>query len=211
MRTSMAYFAGAGTVVVAIAAGLGGGVLISNVVDPHSSSKEMTKLEQRMSSKPLPVSNAPSESVSYLTAIQPAASGPVTVVPAEQNQPQNETTNAAAPQPKPAEVSAANSRGANAAPASALQQPASVTQAATSEQAKPEDPGREVDVKREAKRDDRRKERRQQWTERRRYRQDQELRDVELKVREETEFRRAFAAEPARMEMPRIKLFGADD
>jgi hypothetical protein len=212
MRTSMAYFAGAGTVVVAIAAGLGGGVLISSVVDSHSSSKEMTKLEQRMSSKPIPVSNAPSEPVSYLMAIQPAASGPVTVVPAGHNPPQNETTNAAAPQPKPAEVSAANSSAANAAPANAPQQPASVTQAATSEQAKPEDPRRDVDVKREVKRDDRWKaERRQQWTERRRYRQDQELRDVELKVREETEPRRAFAAEPARLEMPRIKLFGEDD
>ena len=32
MRTSMAYFAGAGTVIVAIVAGLGGGLVIANMV-----------------------------------------------------------------------------------------------------------------------------------------------------------------------------------
>jgi hypothetical protein len=36
MRSSMAYFAGVGTVVVAIATGLGGGLLIANIVSPHS-------------------------------------------------------------------------------------------------------------------------------------------------------------------------------
>ena len=72
---------------------------------------------------------------------------------------------------------------------------------------------REVDVKREAKRIETIAEASvaSNGPNERRYRQDQELRDVELKVREETESRRAFAAEPARMEMPRIKLFGADD
>ena len=47
MRTSMAYFAGAGTVVIAIAAGLGGGLTIANIVSPHASNQEMSKLEQR--------------------------------------------------------------------------------------------------------------------------------------------------------------------
>ena len=36
MRTSMAYFAGVGTVVVAVAAGLGGGLLMGNIMNPHS-------------------------------------------------------------------------------------------------------------------------------------------------------------------------------
>jgi len=68
---------------------------------------------------------------------------------------------------------------------------------------------RDADVRREAKRieEKRKAERRQQWTERRRNlrRQDQELRDVEQKVREETE--PAFAAQPVRMETPRMRLF----
>jgi hypothetical protein len=49
-------------------------------------------------------------------------------------------------------------------------------------------------------------ERRQQWAERRRQRQ--ELRAVE--IREEIEPRQVFAAEPARTEMPLIRLFGPE-
>jgi hypothetical protein len=59
----------------------------------------------------------------------------------------------------------------------------------------------------------RKAERRQQWVEKRRYRGrgDDELRDVELKVREETGSPRSFAAEPVRIETPRIRLFGDED
>ena len=63
MRTSMAYFAGVGTVVVAIAAGLGGGLLFANIVSPHSPKAEMTKVERRMSPEPIPAANAPAEPV----------------------------------------------------------------------------------------------------------------------------------------------------
>jgi hypothetical protein len=219
VRTSTAYFAGAGTVVAAVVAGLGGGLLISNMVNPHSPKTEMTKLEQRMSSQPIPVVNAPSEPVPHVAATQSAASGPGTVAtPAEKQQPR-ETASAAPAQTQPAE-------------ASAPQPAAPVTQAATSEQTKapetkaPEtrttedafaktrgtDAMRDADVRREAKRaeEKRKTERRQQWTERRRNvrRQDQELRDVEQKVREETE--PTFAAEPVRMEMRRIRLFDSE-
>jgi len=221
VRTSTAYFAGAGTVVAAVVAGLGGGLLFSNMVNPPSPKTEMTKLEQRMSSKPIPVVNAPSEPVSYLAATQPAASGPITVATPAEKQQSSETVSAAPTQTQPAE-------------ASAPQPAAPVTQAATSEQTKasetkapetraPEtrttedafakargaDVMRDADVRREAKRaeEKRKTERRQQWTERRRNlrRQDQELRDVEQKVREETE--PAFAAQPVRMETPRMRLF----
>ena len=57
MRTSTAYFAGVGTVVAAVVAGLGGGMLISNIVSPHAPKIEMSKLELRMSEKPIPASN----------------------------------------------------------------------------------------------------------------------------------------------------------
>jgi hypothetical protein len=68
MRTSTAFFAGAGTVLAAIAAGLGGGLLIADMVSPHSSRQEMTRLERRISPEPIPVSNAPSEPVPILPA-----------------------------------------------------------------------------------------------------------------------------------------------
>ena len=70
---------------------------------------------------------------------------------------------------------------------------------------------READSKR-AVVEKRRYDRRQQWAEKRRYqqRQDQELRDVEQKVREETEPSRALAAQPAKLEMPRIRVFESE-
>jgi hypothetical protein len=210
MRTSMAYFAGAGTVVVAIAAGLGGGLLIANIVSPHSPRQEMTKLEQRMSSKPIPVSNAPSEPVQYVAGTQAAAANPGAAAAPAPNP----------PQAQPAQASTASNTGANAEPAaSAPQPPAPATQAAVPEQAKaPEDAfgrARDADARRETRRAEerRRAERRQQWADKRRYlqRQDQELREVEQKVREDTGPTRIFAAEPVRVEMPRIRLFGEDD
>ena len=67
---------------------------------------------------------------------------------------------------------------------------------------------RDAEVKRVAEK--RKAERRQQWAERRRQRQQQELRAVGEEVRQEPEPRREFAAEPVRIEMPRIRLFGPD-
>ena len=52
----------------------------------------------------------------------------------------------------------------------------------------------------------RKAERHQQWAEKRRQRQQQELRAVEQNVREDTEPRQ-FAAEPVRMQ---VRLFGLD-
>jgi hypothetical protein len=207
MRTSMAYFAGVGTVVAAVVAGLGGGVLISNIVSPHAPRTEMSKLELRMSEKPI-----------LATSVLPE--------PAK---------NEASTPPKPP-VQAAENATASAPAASSPPAAAPVTQAATSEKinteqakapeaafAKARDSDlkardsdlkpRDADARREARRaaeDKRKAERRQQWAERRRPRQDQELRDVEAKVREETEQPRAFAAEPVRLEGPRIQLFGND-
>jgi hypothetical protein len=56
------------------------------------------------------------------------------------------------------------------------------------------------------------RQRRQQWADKRRHqqRQEQELREVEDKVREETEPRRQSAIEPVRIEMPQIRLFGEE-
>jgi hypothetical protein len=74
---------------------------------------------------------------------------------------------------------------------------------------------RDADLKRGIEK--RKAERRQQWTERRRRQprqepgQDQGLREVEETVRrEDPEPRREFIADPVRVEMPRIRLFGPE-
>ena len=104
MRTSTAYFAGVGTVVAAVVAGLGGGMLISNIVSPHAPKIEMSKLELRMSEKPIQATNVSPE-------------------PAR---------DAASTQAKPAEAPAVVNATASAspAPASPPQAAAPVTQAA---------------------------------------------------------------------------------
>ena len=88
MRTSTAYFAGLGTVVVAVAAGLGGGYLAANIVSPHEPG--VSKLERRMSATPIPATAAPSEPVAYrgndCGCDEPDCSAPVAAPP--QTEPQ---------------------------------------------------------------------------------------------------------------------------
>ena len=74
MRTSTAYFAGVGTVVAAVAAGLGGGYLAANVVSPHEPG--VSKLERRMSAAQTAATTAPSEPVARIVATTTAAASP---------------------------------------------------------------------------------------------------------------------------------------
>ena len=74
MRISTAYFAGVGTVVAAVAAGLGGGYLAANVVNPHEPG--VSKLERRMSATPIAATTAPSEPV-RIAGTTAAATNPV--------------------------------------------------------------------------------------------------------------------------------------
>jgi hypothetical protein len=192
MRTSTAYFAGAGTVAAAIVLGLGGGLLFSNIVSPHAPRTEMSRLELHMAGKAVSASSAPSEPVPSLATTQ-ATTSAANVQPA------------AAPVP-PAETVAANSSPpSDATPVIHAAQPSPREQVAAPENAFAK--ARDADVKRVT--ETRKAERRQRWTERRRHlqRPDQELRDVEAKVREATEPPRAFAAEPVRFDIPRIQLF----
>jgi hypothetical protein len=230
MRSSMAYFAGAGTVITAIAMGLGGGYLFFSIVSPHPEkhgSSEVARLERR-APEPIQATTGASVPVPYLAAPQVSAA---VAEPTPQPAPQAQTP---APQPQQ-QVQQASTQPAAAAtspPTSsppAAQPVAAVEQPAAREKAAPEESfakARDTDVKRDARRaeDKRKAERRQQWTERRKWRQrddgDGELRDVERRVREDTEPRRVredseprplFASEPARLETRRIKLFGNDD
>jgi hypothetical protein len=51
MRASTAYFAGVGTVIAAIVAGIGGGLVIADMISPKSPKQgtELSRPERRMS------------------------------------------------------------------------------------------------------------------------------------------------------------------
>src|SRR6201999_918137 len=91
MRVSTAYFAGAGTILVAIVAGLGGGLVIADIMGAKSPKPgtEMTRLEGRMSPEQIKAVEAPPEPVPYLAAAPPAPAANVAPPPA-QAQPQIE-------------------------------------------------------------------------------------------------------------------------
>ncbi len=233
MRTSTAYFAGLGTVVVAVAAGLGGRYLAANIVNPHEPG--VSKLERRMSATPLPAA-APSEPVriaaTTVAATNPIAASPVAAPP--QTEPQ-QTVASQAPAPRASAlqtppksepqttasnvVAPAEEKTANNAPRTVQPVPAKPAEQASEKPmvektAAPQEAfarARDADIKRAAV-EKRRAERRQRWEERRRFRQlrEQELEAVEEKVREVTEPRHAFAVERVRTESPRIRLFDLD-
>jgi hypothetical protein len=209
MRASMAYFAGAGTVIAAIVAGIGGGLLIADIVSPKSPKQgtETTRLERRMSPQPVEAAAGPSEPVPYLSALQPSA--PSTTVAAAPAQAKTGAANSASTPARTAETPAAAPPEAPASqPATPLVQQVAHEPTAASEDVQAR--ARDVDVKRAA--ETRKLERRQQWAERRRHqpRQERDLQAVEEKVREDTEPRRELAADPVKIEMPQIRLFGPE-
>src|SRR6202163_1017129 len=107
MHASMAYFAGAGTVIAAIVGGVGGGLLIADMVSPKSPKQgvEQTRLERRASPAPIAASNAPSERVQYLSASQlPPSGAAAEPVPA---QAQTQADNSASKPPQPVDTAAA--------------------------------------------------------------------------------------------------------
>jgi hypothetical protein len=238
MRTSTAYFAGVGTVLVAVAAGLGGGYLAANIVSPPM--QTVSKLERRMSAEPIPVSTAPAEPVPYAAAPAATNSAPALAQeqqpqPQQQAQPQSQTESAAAPASNAArsEDKTANNVAA-AQPAQSPPQPSKPAEQADEKTAAPRESyarASDADIKRTAA-EKRRAERRQQWADKRRLKQprEPELDAVEDRVREVTEprririreeseprgffgepRRREMFAEPVRSEMPRIRLFDQDD
>jgi hypothetical protein len=241
MRTSMAYLAGAGTVVTAIAAGIGGGLVIGNIMSPQAPKQELSKIERRGLVEAPPSTKDPLVPVPYLAATQGASNGPVVVAPSPQNTQADagnatpQATQAAAPAPSPqsSEVTASNDQSAKSdqsvkpteaskseaskvsdAPASKSTAP-TAQPAATREQAQAPTAddsyakARDADLKRAAER--RKAERRSQWTDRRRYppSREQELRDVEESVREDTGTR-VYEQRPMRLEYPQVRFFDVE-
>src|SRR6187402_900497 len=84
MRASTAYFVGAGTIVAAIAIGLGGGIVAGNIMNPVASKQgpDNSKMAQRAEAAATPATtNVPSERVQYLTGSK--AFGTVIAAPAQ--------------------------------------------------------------------------------------------------------------------------------
>src|SRR5216684_2765187 len=166
MRASMAYFAGAGTVIAAIVGGVGGGLLIADMVSPKSPKQgvELTRLERRTSPAPISAANAPSEPVQYLSVSQlPPSGAAAEPVPAPA---QTQADNSASKPPQPVGTAAALQPAAPAPqPAAAAVQPAAHEQTAAADDAVART--RDADSRRAVEK--RRGERHQHWADRRRH------------------------------------------
>ncbi|PJG54877.1 hypothetical protein CVM73_12335 [Bradyrhizobium forestalis] len=220
MRASTAYFVGAGTIIVAIAIGLGGGIVAGNIMNPIAPKQgpDTGKVAQRTEA------NAPPERVSYLSGSQ--AFGAMIAAPAqaeakpEAAKPDTQTTQANVEPPAPQPSQAAAVEPPKPAPASPPRAAKPVEQQASTEPSSPDNAyakARDSDVKRAAS-ERRRAERRERWYERRHYYESREPRgmrdrtdwdDVARNIREDSDAR-DYAARP-RGGFPQIRLFGPDD
>jgi len=231
MRASTAYFVGAGTIVAAIAIGLGGGIVAGNIMNPIAPKQgpDTGKMAQRaeVAAKPA-MTNAPSERVQYIAGSQ--TFGAVIAAPAQarddagpEAKPETQTTQANAqpsaepPAPQPSQQAAAVEPPKPVPAAPPQNAKPTVQQASTEPPSSPENAyakARDSDVKRAAS-DRRRIDRRERWAERSRYesREQRSMRDrtdwddVARNVRADSDARDV----PGRSRGPRIMLFGSDD
>ncbi|MET4211526.1 hypothetical protein [Bradyrhizobium sp. LA2.1] len=225
MRASTAYFVGAGTIVAAIAIGLGGGIVAGNIMNPVAPKlgPDTSKMAQRAEAAKPAMTDAPSERLQYLTGSQ--AFGAMIAAPAQakaepaKSDTQASHANAEPSAPQPSQAAAAEPPKP-AAPASPPQvaRPAE-QQASTEPPSSPDNAyakARDSDVKRAAS-ERRRMERRERWAERRHYdpREPRGMRDrtdwddVARNIREDSDARDV-ASRP-RGGLPQIRLFGSDD
>ncbi|MCK1391977.1 hypothetical protein [Bradyrhizobium sp. 1] len=225
MRASTAYFVGAGTIVAAIAIGLGGGIVAGNIMQPIAPKQgpDTGKMAQRAEAATPVATKAPSERVQYLTGSQ--TFGAAIAAPAQaqdeakpEPKPDTPTTQANAEPPAPQPSQAAAVEPPKPVPPPQAAKPAE-QQASTEPSYSPDNAyakAREPDVKRAAS-ERRRTERRERWTERRQYesREPRGMRDrtdwddVARNVREDSDSRDV--ARRPRGGFPRIMLFGPDD
>ena len=229
MRASTAYFVGAGTIVAAIAIGLGGGIVAGNIMNPVAPKQgpDTSKMAQRTEAAgPPAATNAPSERVNYLTGSQ--AFGAMIATPAqaeakpEPAKPDTQTTQANAGPPAAQPSQAAAVEPSKATPSAPQPQPARPVEQQASTEPSPSSnnayaKARDSDVKRAAS-ERRRAERRERWAERRYQYESREARgsrdrtdwdDVARNIREDSDAR-DYAGRP-RSGLPQIRLFGPDD
>src|SRR5262249_35785456 len=113
MRASIAFFAGAGTVAAAIALGLGGGLVMGNIMNPREAKPDMSKIDRSAAPLQVPQPSPPSTSASnmprapapYLAQTEAAAKAPVVVVRSPNPSPSNETATSPLPAAQPATTS----------------------------------------------------------------------------------------------------------
>jgi hypothetical protein len=233
MRASTAYFAGAGTVIVALVAGLGGGFLMADIMDP-AGLRQVGKPEQRhaqpqqaQQSPQPPQPEASQTPAPYLAATGQAATTPVVVSPAPSSSPQ--------PRNEPSAKNASPPNNAPPSPPPVAGHDRGPPPVAGHDRGSPEDASAKAsdsDVKRAAeKRKSDRAERRRQWAAQRQQQQrGQQLRSGEAQAREDTEPGRNIIVRrddswrgswredsdrddsdrTTRTEFPRFNLFGQD-
>ena len=188
MRTSTAFFAGAGTVIMVVAGGLGGGLMIANTMNPKAPAAQTSKLERR-ASEPSPSPSPSPRSGAAQAAVTPA----VKDVPAQPTQDSARIQASAPSKPQSSAATATNASEPGPAPSPSSSQ-------ATQRDAhdKPGAPdaafakAREADLKTvdaDAKRSVQKRHSRQhqQWVERRRMQRQPEAdpRDVEQAARDD--------------------------
>ncbi len=230
MRVSTAYFAGVGTVIAAVAVGLGGGYLAANIANSPSG---VSKLERRMSSEPISVSSAPAQPAPRSVATSPVSAS------AQQSQATANSDTGLPPETAPSandnappatDMIRAEAKAAGNVAAVPQMQPVMLTDPKRAEQPVEKSPAprdayakaRDADIKR-AKPEKRRAERRQAWLDRRKTPpREEELDAVEervrevteprrIRIREESEPRAMFVGQRSSGDAPRIGLFGLDD
>ncbi|MDE5444630.1 hypothetical protein GWG65_24910 [Bradyrhizobium sp. CSA207] len=240
MRASTAYFVGAGSIVAAIAIGLGGGIVAGNIMHPVAPKQgpDAGKMERRAepATAVTTTSSAPSERVQYLTGSQTfgamiAAPGQAQGEAKPEAKPETQSAQAKTelktepkaelktePASTPPQTAAAEP--SKPAPASSPQAAKSAEQQASTQPASSPDnanaKARDSDVKRAAS-ERRRAERRERWVERRHYdyRDSRGMRaspdwDDIARNVREDSDTRDVASRP-RGGFPQIRLFGPDD
>lgn len=227
MRASTAYFVGAGTIIAAIAIGLGGGIVAGNIMNPvvTKPAPDNSKLAQHAEAAKPATTSAPSERLDYLTGSQ--AFGTVIAAPAQaevKTEPvkrevvkpdtQVSQANAEPPAPRPSQAAAIEPPKPLASPPQ-IARPAE-QQVMTVPSSPPDNAyakARDSDVKRAAS-ERRRTERRERWADRHRYdsreprgvRDGTDLDDVARNVRADSDAR-DYAGRPR----GGFKLFGRDE
>ena len=179
MRASIAYFVGAGTIVAALAIGLGGGIVAGNIMNPVTPKQgpDTSKMAQRAEAAAPARTNAPSERVQYLTGSQAFTTLSAAPAPArDEAKPEAKTdaqpvqANAEASAPQPSQAAAVEPP--KPAPALPPQQTRPVQQQVVVQPPPSPDnayaKARDSDLKRAAS-ERRRVDRRERWAERRRY------------------------------------------
>jgi hypothetical protein len=212
MRASTAYFVGGGTIVAAIAIGLGGGIVAGNIMNPVAPKQGPDASKQERRAAPVTTADASSARVQYLTGSQ--VFGAVIATPAHAGAP----TASANAEPQTPSPTVANETKPASTPAAQPTKPVE-QQASTEPVPAPENAyakAKDGDMKRAAS-ERRRADRRQRWAERHRYdmhdRTDWD--DVARNVREDADARE-FTASPRRgyrqsPGYPQIRLFGSDN